>query len=237
MHRTQSDFDINALFSFKDVSPKTQQHLRKVYTLLTFMTLFCATGAYLNASFVIAQNFLFHILSIGFSIYLMCYVSNIYKPEENRKYALALLAFQLGFNIGPALHQIAQFQPEILIKAVGFTATAFISFTCMALFSKRRSLLFLGGIGMTMFQGMMFYRFFGFLTGMGGQGLVYLMIMLFVDCCFLIYHTQMIIEKSERNMADVPTDTMNLFLELFKLFVRILRILLELSDKKDKKKR
>merc|ERR1719322_978407 len=101
----------------------------------------------------------------------------------------------------------------------------------MALFSKRRSFMFLGGIAMTIFQGMMFYRFFGFLTGMGGQGLVYLMIMLFVDCCFLIYHTQLIIEKSERNMADVPTDTMNLFLELFKLFVRILRILLEMSDK------
>ena len=169
-------------------------HLRKVYTLLTFMTLFCTAGAYLNASFVIAQNFIFHIASIAFSIYLVCYVSNVYKPENNRKYALALLAFQLGFNIGPALHHIGHYQPDILIKAVGFTATAFISFTCMALFSKRRSFMFLGGIAMTIFQGMLFYRLFGFLTGMGGQGLVYLMIMLFTDCCFLIYHTQLIIE-------------------------------------------
>lgn len=134
-----------------DISDKTRQHLKNVYTLLFFMTFICASGMYLNATFSFAQNFIFHIASIALSIYLMCYVSNPMNPENSRKYALAALAFQLGFNLGPAIHQIAAFKPEILSKAILYTGCAFTSFTGVALFSKRRSMLFLGGIAFTIF--------------------------------------------------------------------------------------
>ena len=201
------------------------------------MTFICASGMYLNSTVVVFQSFIFHIASIALSIYLMCYVQNPMNSENSRKYALAALAFQLGFNLGPAIHQIAHFNPEILSKAILYTSTAFTSFTAISLFSKRRSLLFLGGIAFTLFQGMMLYRFLGFLTGFGGaQGLTYLFIMLFIDCCFLIYNTQLMIERAERGTKDVPSDTMHLFLDLLRLFVRILSILLELSSDKKKKK-
>jgi len=48
----------------------------------------------------------------------------------------------------------------------------------------------------------------------------------------------MIIEQAERGNKDVPTHTMMLFIDLFDLFIKILQILIKLSeDKEDKKKR
>ena len=63
------------------------------------------------------------------------------------------------------------------------------------------------------------------------------MITLLVACMYVIYDTQMIIENAERGNRDVPKDTLMLFVDLVDLFIKVLRILLELSEDKKKKKR
>jgi FtsH-binding integral membrane protein len=94
----------------------------------------------------------------------------------------------MGFLIGPVIHMLLEFEPEIVYQAVGYTTIAFTSFTGISLFSKRRSYLFLGGIIMTMMQLMFFYRILGYF--MGNQiGLPYLMCGLFMACMFIIYDT------------------------------------------------
>ena len=40
---------VKALFEFKDVSPKTQEHLKNVYQSLFVCSGVCALGMYLNA--------------------------------------------------------------------------------------------------------------------------------------------------------------------------------------------
>ena len=60
------------------------------------------------------------------------------------------LAFQMGFLVGPVIHHVAEFEPQILMQALIYTSIAFVSFSILSLFSKRRSYLFLGGIIMTM---------------------------------------------------------------------------------------
>ena len=47
----------------------------------------------------------------------------------------------------------------------------------------------------------------------------------------------MMIEKAENGQKDVPVATMHLFMDLVMLFIKILKILLELSGNKDKKKK
>ena len=68
------------------------------------------------------------------------------------------------------------------------------------------------------------------------DNLQYLMITLLVACMYVIYDTQMIIENAERGNRDVPKDTMMLFVDLIDLFVKVLRVLIELSEDKKKKK-
>lgn len=219
-----------------DISPKTQAHLTKVYTTLLACVLVCATGMWINASFFL-NGFLVSILSIILSVYLIIQVSNRTNSETSRLYYLAGLAFQLGFLAGPGIHYLAEFQPKLLITALLYTSMAFVSFSALSMFSKRRSYLFLGGIIMTLMQCMMLYRLIGWLTGYGSFGITYLMFGLFIACLYIIYDTQVIIERAERGDKDVPTHTMLLFVDLFDLFIKIVRILQELQNKEDDRRR
>lgn len=152
------------LFTFKDISDKTQAHLTKVYTTLMVCTLICATGMYINSAFFLS-GFIMNILSVILSVYMMYQVMNKANSEDSRLLYLGGLAFQMGFLVGPAIHHIADLHPEILMQAVLYTAAAFISFSLVSLLSKRRSYLFLGSIIATIFQGMILYRTFNWLFG------------------------------------------------------------------------
>ena len=59
---------------------------------------------------------------------------------------------------------------------------------------------------------------------------------LFVTCMFVIFDTQMIIEQSERGIRPVAGHAMELFMDLFRLFMKIIQVLLELQEDKKKKK-
>lgn len=143
----------------------------------------------------------------------------------------------MGYLVGPFMHYMMEVNPKIIFQALLYTASAFTSFSAIALFSKRRSMLFLGGIIATMIQCMILYRLMGWLTGYGSFGLGYMMVSLFIACIFIIYDTQIIIERAERGHKDVPAHTMMLFVDLFDLFIKILQILKELNKDKDDDRR
>ena len=90
---------------------------------------------------------------------------------------------------------------------------------------------------MTLLQGMLLYRFFGWIFGHDTMNMGYLMTSLFTCCLFIIYDTQMIIEKAERGQKDVPAHAMELFIDLFNLFIRILQILMKLKEGEDDRDR
>ena len=69
------------------------------------------------------------------------------------------------------------------------------------------------------------------------MNLPYLLSGLLLVCMFIIYDTQLIVERAERGIKDVPSDTLKLFMDLFELFIKILRILMEMKDNEDRKKR
>merc|ERR1712086_940704 len=198
---------IGALFKFKDVSDKTQTHLKNVYGNLFLCTGVCALGMYLNA-FTVLQGFLW---TVGIMI-----------------------------GIGYLTFQIAEVSPEILIQAISYTCIMFGSFSAMALFSKRRSYLFLGGIISSTLSCLFWYSTLQWMFGyrMGGEfGMIYLMVGLFVACIYVIYDTQIIIERAEAGDKDVPTHTLTLFMDLFDLFVKIVQLLIKLQEDGERKKR
>jgi FtsH-binding integral membrane protein len=192
---------------------------------------------YTNELFIV-QGFMMHIVSIGISFFLICQMMDSARNSEGtRMLYLAALAFQMGFLVGPAIHMLAEFEPGLLGQAVLYTATAFIGFSAVSLLSKRRAYLFLGSVIVTLVQGMLLYRLFNWLFGSGQIGLGYLMVGLFVECLYVIYDTQVIIERAEAGFKDVISDTLRLFIDLFDLFIRILQILMKLKEDEDRKKR
>lgn len=113
-----------------------------------------------------------------------------------------------------------------------------MSFTALAMFSTRRSYLFLGAIIVTLMQALALYRLFSWLFGYNsGFSLAYLMVGLFTACLYIIYDTQIIIERAERGDKDEIAHALTLFLDVFDLFLKILRILLELQKKEEENNR
>ena len=141
----------------------------------------------------------------------------------------------MGFLVGPLMHHLMDVEPAIVMQAVSYTATAFISFSAVSLFSKRRSYLFLGGIIATLFQGMVLYRIFAWLSGASIAPMPYLLCGLLTACLYIIYDTQLIIERAERGDKDVISHALLLFVDLFDLFIKIVRILIKLSEENKRK--
>ena len=83
---------LSSIFTFSDISDKTQAHLTKVYTMIMACSVVCALGMYVNGT-VILSGFFMTILSIILSVYLMIQVSNRSHPEQTRMLYLGGLAF------------------------------------------------------------------------------------------------------------------------------------------------
>jgi small-conductance mechanosensitive channel len=91
LNRNQQ-FNFKALFSFNDISAKTQAHLTRVYTLLLVCCMVSAFGMWLNTAHIIS-GFFMNVLSLVFTIYLIYQIVNRSNSEEMRMFYLAGLAF------------------------------------------------------------------------------------------------------------------------------------------------
>ena len=231
-----SNWDFNTILSMNDISPKTQAHLTRVYLALLGATGACATGMYINAT-IIMTGFLMMIGFMIFMAYATYQIKNQNNSEATQVMWMLLAAFFMGFIVGPGINAFAEVKPELLTQAAIYSTTAFSSFSAVSLLSQRRSFLFLGGVIMTMIQCMFMYSLVGWLFGGSSAfGLGYLMCGLFIACLWVIFDTQVIVEQSENGYRNVADHALTLFIDLFDLFIKILRILNEMDDKKKKKR-
>ena len=54
-----------------------------------------------------------------------------------------------------------------------------------------------------------------------------------IGCCYVIFDTQIIIFNSEAGNKEPFTDALNLFMDLFKIFIEIVKILSSKKKEKD----
>ena len=97
----------------------------------------------------------------------------------------------MGYLMGPAINYFMIVHPQILIQAVSYTAIMFGSFSAIAMFSKRRSYLFLGGVISTISASLFWYSMMTwfFAQSLSLDYLTYMMIGLFTACCYVIFDT------------------------------------------------
>ncbi|PWA29446.1 hypothetical protein CCH79_00017062 [Gambusia affinis] len=141
---------------------------------------------------------------------------------------------QVGVGLGPTLDFVIAVNPSIIMTAFLGTSVIFVCFTLSALYAKRRSYLFLGGTLMSglsiLFLMSLMNIFFGSLMLFK----VHMYLGLFIMCGFVLFDTQLIIEKAENGDKDYVWHCVDLFLDFITIF-RKLMIILALNDK-DKKK-
>lgn len=173
------------------------------------------------------------ILSAGFltSIGAVVMFFLLIGTPDNGKNTNLRLGYLLGFagltglGLGPLLEYVILVNPSIVVTALMATTLVFVSFTIGSMFAEQGRWLYLGSTLMTLISTMMFM---GLANIFLGSQLIYqahLYLGLLVMCGFVLYDTQVIIEKRRMGNKDFVTHSLDLFVDFIGIFRRLLIIL------------
>jgi FtsH-binding integral membrane protein len=231
-----SDFDLAKIFKMNDYSAQTQRHLSQVYLSLMLCVLAAAVGAATSMYFRVVSNM--NLLGfLGGMGMLMWINSDSRKDQVQRRMGMLCgFGFFQGLSLGPLLSLAAFIDPALIVTALLGTVAVFACFTAAAVVAKRRAYLYLGGILGSAVSLMfvlslmnMFFRSVNFYMVELYGGLL-------IFSGYVVFDTQLILEKAEAGSVDVVGHAATLFVDFVAIFVRILIILLRNSDKKSNNK-
>lgn len=220
------------------IEEPVRAHLRNVYACLTMATISAALGAYIDLYTNILSNSFFTLLAaIGFLIALNC-------TKDNGKNQIMRLSFLLGFSfctglgLGPLLDQVIMIDPSIIPTALISTTIVFVSFSLSALMAKRGSWLFLGSAITTVLLALFVFSLASLFLSSAIVFQVHLYVGLLLMCAFVLYDTQLIVEKRRHGDKDFISHSVDLFIDFIGIFRRLLIILAQkANDKQDNKRR
>jgi len=222
------------ILAFEHLEKPVQAHLKKVYTSLTLCMLLAAVGAYVHlATGLVQAGLLTSLGSIGLMLALR--MTPHTRDNEGKRFAfLCGFAGLSGVGLAPLLDICIRINPAIIPTALMATMVVFACFSLSVLLTNDKRYLFLGG---TLMNALML------MTGLGlanlflgiqilNVGLLYLGLL--VMCGFVLYDTQLMIEKKRRGDDDYMWHCVELFIDMIQLFRYILILL---ANKEEKNKR
>ncbi|MEE6471243.1 hypothetical protein FKM82_009223 [Ascaphus truei] len=230
------NINFNALLKFSHISSSTQEHLKRVYSSFAICMLVAAAGAYANVALRILQgSFLAIAGSLGMMLWLM-FTPHSQENEKKRLGILAGFAFFSGVGLGPTLDLCIAINPSIIPTAFLGTAVIFTCFSLSALYARRRSFLFLGGILMSGLSLLLLSSLVNIFIGSVLFFKMHMYIGLLIMCGFVLFDTQLIIEKAEHGDKDYIWHCVDLFLDFITIF-RKLMVILAMNEKEKKKEK
>jgi Bax inhibitor 1 len=220
--------DWKAVLKTNEISPQVQKHLSNVYATLT---LGIATAA-MSAALSLYTGFFGQwtgLAGLGMLVWLMM------TPRDDPKRLPLFLGFTAleGLCVAPLIGAVMMIDPSIIATAFLMTTSVFACFSGAALFAKRRSFLYLGGILSSALSWLLFLSLMNSFFHVGAFASINLYVGLLVFSGYVVFDTQLMIEKASQGSADVIDDAVGLFLDFVNIFIRIMVILAKMSKKKE----
>jgi FtsH-binding integral membrane protein len=221
------------------LEPPVRQHLSNVYACLALSTVVAGIGAYVDLVTQIAStSFLAAIVGVG----LLLALTSTHDNGKNRYMRLGLLlgfSFCSGLGLGTLIDYAITINPSIIITALISTAAIFVCFSVASLTADRGRWLYLGGTLLTFLTVLIGLSFANIFFGSQLLFQAYLYLGLALMCGFVLYDTQLIIEKRRQGDKDFISHSIDLFVDLLGIFRRIVIILIqkEQTQQQSKKKR
>ncbi|GBG80382.1 hypothetical protein CBR_g30750 [Chara braunii] len=223
-----------ALFQFNHLSPKIQGHLRRVYQTLALVVLFAAAGAYAHILYGLG-GLSTHLGFIGCTIALALTP----REEEGKRWSILMgCGFLQGCSLGELVEYVLHVDPSIVGVAFAGALAVFVCFSASAAMASRRSFLYLGGVLSSALSMMFTMTLAGWLFGASRFVFnleVYVGLLIF--CGFILFDTQLIIEKAAGGDTDYITHALDLFVDFVAIFVRLLIVLLQKNEDKERRER
>lgn len=230
-----SSLNLNKIFTLNNYSNDVKKHLINVYLSLLACLISTAFGVYATLYFHLQLgSTLTFLASLGMMFWIQM---DTKKDDLTRRVAMLCgFGFLQGLSIAPLISLAIFIDPAIVMTAIIGTVTIFACFSAAAMTAQRRSWLFLGGFlssatSLLLLLGLANY-FFHSVNIYGIQ--LYGGLLLFSG--YVIFDTQLILEKAENGSRDAVGHALHLFLDFIAILVRILIILIKNTEKKDKKK-
>jgi FtsH-binding integral membrane protein len=231
---TSNKFNLRTLFDFSTLQPRVQTHLKNVYTCLLVATLCATIGVYLAMTGWLNYPRLAVFASIITTIWLFTLDLNA-RTQMKCFGLMSATALFTGIYLSPLINLAIVVDPQIVMTAFLLTTIIFVCFTLSALLTQRRTYLYLGGLLGT---GTSIMLLLSLMNLFGRSQLIFnanLYLGLFIACGYILYDTQLIVERAIQGDMNYVKHALFLFIDMVDLFVRILIILLKNSQNKSKK--
>lgn len=214
------------------LEPPVQLHLKRVYSCLAICLLSAAAGGYVHLFTTFLQgSFVVGLLGLVLLLVLSATPYESGKDQTIRLIYLMGFAFTTGVSMGPLLAFTVRIDPTIIPTAFLGTSVVFICFSLCAMLTRERKYLYLGGM---LSSGLLLMLLMSVLNIFFSSMLIFQMNLylgLMVMCGFILYDTQVIIEKRRRGDEDYIWHCVDLFIDFIGVFRRLL-ILLSQKEKK-----
>lgn len=158
-------------------------------------------------------------------MFAAAFMPNTPSNSMTRHGALYAFGFAEGWLASPLVNYVLAVDSNTVLLTIVATVLIFASFTMSALYSPRRQYLYLGGILGTAMSIMMLSGFANAFIGSTAMLNAELYIGLFIFSFYVLYDTQVIIERAEGGTRDPVLHAITLFTDLAAIFIRLLVIL------------
>jgi len=212
-------------------------HSINVYACLTISMIAASVGAYVH----IFTNFLsagiFTAIGATGLLLALMYTQDNGKNHTLRLSFLVGFAFFTGLGIGPLLEYVIHVDPSIIPTAFLASTLVFTSFSLSAIFAERGKWLYLGGTLMSLLSVLMFMSLANIFLGSDLIFKGYLYLGLALMSGFVLYDTQLIMEKRRAGDKDFIAHSVDLFVDFVGVFRRLLIILAQKEQGSSKKRK
>eukprot|EP00871_Galdieria_phlegrea_P006079 jgi/Galph1/959/GphlegSOOS_G5654.1 len=215
---------------------RVKEHIKQVYSNLVVAAALCCVGLVFNSYTALGYTSLWKLVTLLFV------VANtmMFRTLENlriRSYLFFGLSFAFGCGAGPLVDLVIEVEPSLLYWVASATLIVFLCFSGAAIVAERKSYLYLGSLLSVAVSGLLWLSIFSFLIPSSLQFILQTYVGLLVFAGYVLYDTQMMIERAYSGVSDSIADAMMLFTDLYGIFVRILVIMLKNSQDKSKEKK
>jgi len=227
---------MKTLKAMMDFDSKVATHLRDVYAVLCMMVLSATVGSVVHLQMHLGGTFS-GIAAMLLAVYLGS-TSSPYGRFDNTRFLLLLgFGFLKGLSLGSLIEHALYMDSGLVVTALLATTVVFGCFSAAAIFARRRSYLFLGGVLGSVMTYMCIASLANIFLGWTiiNEANIYLGLLVFSG--YVVFDTQVIIEKATQGNRDVVQHALELFIDFAAIFVRILIILMRNKERDEREKR
>jgi FtsH-binding integral membrane protein len=216
------------------LSSQTQNHVFKVYKELATMFIYSAVGVYTDMLFNINGM----LTTIGtFAALLLFSFTNELTNQSTARMLLYAFSFLKGITLGSLLKFVIMVDESIILKALGATGLIFVCFSLSVLYSRNQQAIATAGMISSVFSVLFWVQISNWFLGSTGLYNLELYLGLGLFSLYVIYDTQILVNKAERGEKTVYRHAMELYSDFVALFVRLVVVLLRKQEEKKKKRR